>query len=165
MPVLAALDFEVVVVDERDELLTEERFPGVRRVLEDPRLFLASVDHQPEDFVLVVTHDHALDQDLVEHLLAVDLAWLGMIGSQGKVARFLVRFRAAGVPVDTLRRLSAPVGLDIGAETPAEIAVSIAAEVVRVRRRSQGPTQPLSEQPLEARGGDGKAVAPRMSQD
>ena len=62
------------------------------------------------------------------------MAWLGLIGSRAKVSRFFLRLRAAGMDEALFTRLSAPVGLDIGAETPEEIAVSICAELVRVRR-------------------------------
>ncbi len=83
-----------------------------------------------------------------------------MIGSRAKVSRFLVRYRAAGLDETLFRKLCAPVGLDIGAETPAEIAVSIAAELVRVRRRADRDPIPLSSHPLKARGGDGAAQPP-----
>jgi xanthine/CO dehydrogenase XdhC/CoxF family maturation factor len=77
------------------------------------------------------------------------------------VARFFVRWQGAGLDPALFSRLCAPVGLDLGAETPAEIAVSIAAELVRVRRGSRQVPHPLSETPLAARGGDGVAVPPR----
>jgi xanthine/CO dehydrogenase XdhC/CoxF family maturation factor len=109
---------------------------------------------------LVVTHDHRLDQELAEILLPKTCAWIGMIGSRGKISRFLVRFRAAGMDPALFRKLCGPVGLDLGAETPAEIAVAIAAELVRVRRRADRPPMPLSTIPLDARGGDGAARPP-----
>jgi xanthine dehydrogenase accessory factor len=83
-----------------------------------------------------------------------------MIGSRGKISRFLVRYRAAGLDEALFRKLCAPVGLDIGAETPAEIAVSIAAELVRVRRHADRAPIPLSAYPLPVRGGDGTARPP-----
>ncbi len=162
MPLLRALDFDVTIVDDRDDLATEERFAGARVVHADAAEYAESLDADPHAFWLVVTHDHALDQRIVESLLPRSCAWLGMIGSKAKVARFLVRFRAAGLDPALFRKLCAPVGLDIGAETPAEIAVSIAAELVRVRRGTNRVPQPLSEVPLEARGGDGKARAPAL---
>ncbi|TNE86772.1 MAG: xanthine dehydrogenase accessory protein XdhC [Deltaproteobacteria bacterium] len=161
-PMLDALDFDVIVVDGRDELNTAERFPKAQRVLEDGRGYAASLPDDDDAYRLVVTHDHALDQDLVEAMLSKRCAWLGMIGSRGKVARFLVRYLAAGVDQSLFQNLSAPVGLDLGAETPAEIAVAIAAEVVAVRRRSVAPAIAMSKHPLEARGGDGTATPPRL---
>lgn len=150
----ASAGFRVTVVDERDELLESADLPaGVRRVEGDPRLLLPRLPTGPRSHHLVVTHDHALDQDLVERLLPEHLAWLGLIGSRAKVTRFFIRFRAAGMDPALFARLSAPVGLDIGAETPGEIAISIVAELVRVRRRAQRPPVPLSEHALPARGG------------
>lgn len=157
----AAAGFRVTVVDDREDLLEDALLPeGVRRIEGDPRRLLAQLPSGPLSHHLVVTHDHGLDQDLVERLLPTDLAWLGLIGSRAKVTRFFVRFRAAGMDPALFTRLSAPVGLDIGAETPAEIAVSIVAELVRLRRRADRPPTPLSESPLPARGG--AAVAPAL---
>ena len=159
-PVLIALDFDVTVVDEREELAVPERFAGAAVRCVDPRLFARDLPGDPDAYWLIVTHDHALDQDLGEILLPKTCAWIGMIGSRGKIARFLVRWRAAGLPEALFQRLCAPVGLDIGAETPAEISVSIAAELVRVRRGADRAPMPLSAQPLSARGGDGVARPP-----
>lgn len=156
------LGFEVSVYDERDEWLTPERFPGCRLVPGNPRRQLPTTG--PLDYLLIVTHEHALDQDLLEALLPGHYAWLGMIGSRTKVAKFFLRLRAGGVDEALFRRVSAPVGLDIGAETPEEIAVSIAAELVRVRRGHRGPTPAMSEHPLPARGGDGTALPPALEQ-
>ena len=132
------LDFEVTVVDERPEWLELERFPGCALRLSDPRRVLQDLPDGPLAYHLIVTHDHGLDQDLVEALLARPLAWLGLIGSRAKVSRFFLRLRAAGVDPALFSRLSAPVGLDIGAETPEEIAVSIVAEVIMLRRGATG---------------------------
>ncbi|MEQ1500624.1 MAG: xanthine dehydrogenase accessory protein XdhC [Myxococcota bacterium] len=159
-PLLRSLEFDVTVVDERDELATADRFPGCAVVVGDPRDHARALGDDPDAHWLIVSHDHQLDQDLGEILLPKRCAWIGMIGSRGKIARFFVRYRAAGIDESLFRKLSAPVGLDVGAETPAEIAVAIAAELVRVRRRAARPPIPLSEIPLPARGGDGIAVPP-----
>ncbi len=158
------LGFAVTVVDERPEWLDAARLPDIQRVLADPRRVLEELPQGPLAFHLVVTHSHPLDQDLVEMLLPRDLAWLGLIGSRAKVGRFLLRLRAAGMDPALFPRLSAPVGLDIGAETPDEIAVSIVAELVRVRRGVNRPPLPLSEIPLAARGGDGRAHPPALAE-
>src|SRR6185503_7421286 len=90
---------------------------------------------------LIVTRDHAIDQQLLERLIGHDeLGYLGMIGSRGKVGRFRKRLEARGLLDGELgaarwARLRAPIGLNVGAETPEEIAVAIAAELVAVRRR------------------------------
>lgn len=157
-PLAHSLGYRLTVVDEREGFAVPEHFPPGTTLLEaDPVLSLPRLPTGPRAHHLVVTHDHGLDQALVERLLPTELAWLGLIGSRAKVARFLVRLRAAGMDEALFRRLCAPVGLDIGAETPEEIAVSIAAELVRVRRGADRLPQPLSAIPLPARGGDGRA--------
>lgn len=156
------LGFRVTVVDEREDLATRERFPDARLVVGDPRAHARALATDPRTYVFVTTHTHALDQDLLEILLPRPWAWLGLIGSRAKLAKFFVRLRAAGVDEAHFGRVSGPVGLDIGAETPAEIAVSVAAELVRVRRGSEGPPRSLAEIPLPARGGDGIARPPGL---
>jgi xanthine dehydrogenase accessory factor len=164
-PLLVALDFAVTVVDEREEHADAARFPGCEVERGDPRAHARALPDDPRRYVLLVTHDHALDQDLGELLLPKPCAWLGMIGSRGKVARFFVRWEAAGVDPALFDRLSAPVGLDLGAETPAEIAVAIAAELIRVRRGARRVPRPLSEEPIAARKGDGVAVPPAWKRE
>lgn len=159
-PVLRGLEFEVTVVDDREDLATAERFPGCTLVVDDPRVYARSLPEDDAAHWLIVTHDHQLDQDLGEILLPKSCAWIGMIGSRGKVARFLVRYRAAGIDEALFRKLCAPVGLDIGAETPSEIAIAIAAELIRVRRNADRVPLPLSAIPIAARGGDGVARPP-----
>lgn len=160
VPLLGGLGFDVTVIDERDDLLTPERFPGCTLRLANPVTVAQELSDGPRVWWLIVTHDHALDQALGELLLPRTFAWMGMIGSRAKVARFLVRWEAAGLDPTLFTRLSAPVGLDIGAETPNEIAVAIAAELVSVRRGSNRAAQPLSSGALGLR--PGPAVPPRL---
>ena len=159
-----ALEFDTTVVDDRDEWIRADRFrPEVKCMEADPLRILDQLPFGAHCYHLVVTHAHQLDQDLLERLLPRPLDWLGMIGSRAKLARFFVRLEAAGVDPEQFKRVNSPVGLDIGAETPEEIAVSILAELIAVRRRVQRPPQPLSAIPLKARGGDGRACAPALS--
>ncbi len=157
------LEFEVTVVDAREDYSDPARFPGGVHCLEgEPERLLPQLPLGPDCYHLIVTHDHQLDQRILALLIDQDLAWLGLIGSRAKIARFFLRLRAAGVDPALFRRVSGPVGLDLGAETPAEIAVSIAAELVRVRRGSTRVPHSLSELPLQARGGDGRATPPKL---
>jgi xanthine dehydrogenase accessory factor len=156
------LGFAVTVVDPREDLTEPTRFPGATLVVDDPRRYARALVPDERTYLLVVTHDHALDQDLLEILLPRTFAWMGLIGSRAKAAKFFLRLRAAGMDEALFTRVSTPVGLDIGAETPEEIAVSIAAELVRVRHRVTRPPIPLGEIPLPARGGDGRAQPPAI---
>ena len=136
----AQLGFEVTVVDDRDDWNTPERFPRATRVVADPRAHARALATGAHTWVLVTTHAHALDQDLVELLLPRPLAWIGLIGSRTKATRFFLRLRAAGMDETLFARLRVPVGLDLGAETPEEIAVSIVGELVQVRRGGTAAT-------------------------
>jgi xanthine dehydrogenase accessory factor len=130
----AATGFGVTVVDAREEWLTTERFPQAARELRDPEAAARELKLEAGDSAVVTTHDHALDQRVVQELLQRPLRFTGLIGSFAKQRKFALRLRARGFDDATIARLRTPVGLAIGAQTPEEIAVSIVAELVAVRR-------------------------------
>ncbi len=143
-PLLANLGFTVIVCDDGETGATTVRPAWAAELVES--FDAAEVERllggfTREDYVLIVTRDHAIDQKLLEALIARDeLGYLGMIGSRGKVGRFKKRLEVRGLldgaaGVARWARLRAPIGLDLGAETPEEIAVAIAAELVARRRR------------------------------
>jgi xanthine dehydrogenase accessory factor len=125
--------FEVLVVDEREELNTAERFPGCQLLLDDPSDALHKAQLGDRDWVVIVTHDHQLDERALEAAAANDARYVGLVGSRRKVFRLVERVSSKRDSAMALERLYAPVGLDIGAITPAEIAVSIVAELVALR--------------------------------
>lgn len=139
VPLAAPLGFVPIVVEDLEELGNRERFPGAARIIDsfDVRDW-KDVPLDGRSYAVIVTRDHQVDQKLLESLLDHDLAYLGMIGSQRKVLTFRQRLINKGFAEERLARVHAPIGLDIGADTPEEIALSIAAELVRVRaaRRS-----------------------------
>jgi xanthine dehydrogenase accessory factor len=130
----AATGFGVTVVDARAEWLTAERFPTAARELRDPEAAVRELKLDASDSVVVTTHDHALDQRVVQELLRHELRFTGVIGSFAKQRKFALRLKARGFEDDAIARMRTPVGLAIGAQTPEEIAVSIVAELVAVRR-------------------------------
>jgi xanthine dehydrogenase accessory factor len=127
--------FRVTVVDARPDWLTAERFPKVARRLELPDEVARAQGIGEAAFCCVVTHDHPLDQACVEALLPKTPRYLGVIGSRRKAERFRQRLLAAGVSAEQVAQVECPMGLDVGALTPAEIAVSIVARLIAVRRR------------------------------
>lgn len=127
--------FQVTVVDERAEWLTAERFPHVTRRLEPPEVVARALRGGPNVYCCVTTHDHPLDQACVEALVRTELAYLGVIGSQRKALRFRQRMEAGGFTAAEVARFESPMGLDIDALTPAEIAVSIVGRLISIRRR------------------------------
>ena len=130
----AECGFAVTVVDAREEWLSAERFPTAARQVRDPEAFAREWEAAAEDYVVITTHDHALDQKVVQVLLPRGLRYTGLIGSLAKQRKFALRLRARGASDADIARLRSPVGLAIGARTPEEIAVSIVAELVSVRR-------------------------------
>ncbi len=127
--------FQVTVVDERAEWLTAERFPHATRRLEQPDVVAKTLTGGPQVSCCVATHDHPLDQAVVEALAKTPLAYLGVIGSERKALRFRQRMEAAGFSKDEVARFESPMGVEIDALTPAEIAVSIVGRLISVRRK------------------------------
>ena len=143
-PLAVQLGFRVTVVDPRAELASEQRFPGAERLVHsfDPDQWGGMLP-DPRAFAVVVTADHATDTRLVLALLPHDLAYLGMIGSRGKRRAAEKAAAEAGIDPGRVARMRTPMGLSIGAETPAEIAVSIAGELVQTLHG--GDAEPMTK--------------------
>ncbi len=134
----AAAGFDVHVADPRDELLTRERFPDAASLVDDYEgEDLARLPFGPDAFVVVATHDHQRDQQIVERVIERPARYLAMVGSQRKALLTRERCLAKGIAPAHVDRLVSPAGIDIGAETPEEIAVSIVAQLVHVRRATE----------------------------
>lgn len=144
--------FAVHVVDEREEWLTAERFPGARLHLEDPAAFARKLPEDPGAFFVVTTHDHALDVATLLPLTGRKRRYLGMIGSQRKALTARARLEHRGVPAESYEDLRSPMGLSIGARTPEEIAVSVVAELIAVRRAAEPPAEQAARAEPEASG-------------
>jgi xanthine dehydrogenase accessory factor len=131
--------FVVTVLDDRPTFANPARLPEAHHILTgDPRDTLASMAPRRGRHMVLVTRGHRLDADCLRIALDMDLAYLGMIGSRRRVRRIKEWLREQGAAEDRIAALHAPIGLDIGAETPAEIAVAILAEIVQHRRRRAG---------------------------
>lgn len=124
--------FRVVVVDEREELNDDAHLPHCERVLLAPRESLHVVAPTEHDHVLVTTHDHRMDEEALEAYARAPHRYLGLIGSQRKILKILARIEQRGA-LPPLQHVYAPVGLDLGAVTPTEIAIAIVAELVALR--------------------------------
>jgi xanthine dehydrogenase accessory factor len=126
--------FRVHVVDDREKFANRERFPTAEEVVaDDISTWLASAALPPHAYAVVVTRGHTNDLEALRTLAPRELRYLGLIGSRAKVARMYDALTADGMPADRLTRIHAPIGLDIGAVTPQEIAVSILAELIAAK--------------------------------
>ena len=132
--IAADAGFRLHVVDDREKFASLERFPDAETVeVDDLPAWLHRIELPPTAYVVVVTRGHTHDFEAVRSLAARDLRYLGLIGSRAKVARIFEALEAEGMPLECLARVHAPIGLDIGAITPAEIAISILAELIAIR--------------------------------
>ena len=126
--------FRVHVVDDREKFANRERFPFAVEVLaEDIPAWVARTSLPPHTYVVIVTRGHTNDLEALRALAPRDLRYLGLIGSRAKIARITEALIADAMPAEILQHVHAPIGLDIGAVTPQEIAVSILAELIAVK--------------------------------
>jgi xanthine dehydrogenase accessory factor len=129
--------FRVTVMDDRDDFVEDARFPAASRVMRldfaDP---FRDIRLHRRTWIVLVTRAHRYDYECLRRLLAgtVPVRYIGMIGSRRRVRAAFRALLAAGVARERVAQVSAPIGLDIGAETPEEIAVSIVAELIALRR-------------------------------
>jgi xanthine dehydrogenase accessory factor len=142
----ADLEFEAWVVDDRAAFASAERFPRAnRRLVGDIGATLEQLkggDIDASVYALIMTRGHAHDEEALYHLATTPAGYVGMIGSKRKIKLIYEDLLARGVPADALKRVHAPLGLDIGSQTVPEIAVSILAELIACRNR--GATLPAA---------------------
>lgn len=142
--VAGQIDFKVAVVDDRADCVNPANFPGAECILGDIELELSRYDINSWTYVVIVTRGHRHDAQALAAVINSPAAYVGLIGSKRKIHKILSELGEQGVPRDRLASVHAPIGLEIAAVTPAEIAVSIAAELIAVRRgRGNLPAHPM----------------------
>lgn len=140
---LTLIDYAVTVVDDRLEFANALLFPQAEQVIcENFGVALQYIDLRLYSAIIIVTRGHRYDLECLRAVLGQPVTYLGMIGSRRRVKGIINTLTEEGVDKDVLSRLRAPIGLDIGAQTPAEIALSIVAEVLATTR--QGTCLPLT---------------------
>ncbi len=151
--VAKVLGYRVTVCDARPVFATAARFPMADEVVVDwPNRFLAGAGPAlgARDAVCVLTHDHKFDVPAIVEALKTRVGYLGAMGSRRTHAERVVRLREAGVDDAGLSRIMGPIGLDIGARTPEETAVSICAEIIALRTGRRAPSLRSTEGPIHA---------------
>ena len=131
LPMARACGYDPVLVDPRPAFGSEARFPGTEISDDWPDEALATIGLDPRTAVVTLTHDPKLDDPAIRAALVSDVFYLGSLGSKRTHGKRVARLEEAGFTADQIARIHAPVGLDIGARSPAEIAVSIMAEVTQ----------------------------------
>ena len=130
-------NFTITVIDDRDDFANRERFPDADAIIvEKFRDAFNSLHFTGREYVVAVTGSHESDAEVLEEAMKKATKYVGMIGSKKKVRTILDRLREKGIDDATIRRVRAPIGISIHAETPQEIAISIVAELVTVRNNA-----------------------------
>jgi xanthine dehydrogenase accessory factor len=138
------LDFEVTVIDDRARFASRERFPDADEiVVDDFQRAIAAQQITSWTYLTLLTRGHEHDEATLQRVVESPAPYIGMIGSRRRVLLVFQRLVEQGVPEHFLDRIYAPIGLDIGARTPEEIALAIMAEIVNVRRRGHAPSLAL----------------------
>ncbi|MFZ3360050.1 MAG: XdhC family protein [Xanthobacteraceae bacterium] len=142
-PIGKILGYDVTIVDPRTAFASPERFPDVKVIAEWPDTALAPLNVDRYTAFVALTHDPKIDDPALLHALARDCFYIGALGSRKTHARRIERLKAAGVSDAAAARIHAPIGLDIGAVSPAEIAVAIMAQITE-RLREEADAVPIA---------------------
>jgi xanthine dehydrogenase accessory factor len=135
LPLVKRVHFRAVVIDDREMFANRERFPEADEVIVtefESSFDRIAIDHS--SYIVIVTRGHIYDKYILERAVKTDAHYIGMIGSKKKIHTLYQNLIREGIPKKVLERVCAPIGLDIGSETPEEIAVSIVAELIKKRR-------------------------------
>jgi xanthine dehydrogenase accessory factor len=132
------LDFDVTIIEDRPEFARAERFEGATVLAGDMAETIASLSYGAQDYVIVATRGHKMDADCVLAAARTDARYIGLLGSRRKTILIAGMLREHGVADDRLSAIHAPIGLDLGGRTPAEIALAILAEIVQLRYGGTG---------------------------
>jgi xanthine dehydrogenase accessory factor len=144
------LDFRIVVVDDRRDLADPQVFSDrVQLTFGDIPQTIRDMEPDEASWIVIVTRGHHLDKDALRAALETNAAYVGMIGSPNKVKHIFKDLLKEGISAERLAQVHAPIGLDLGAETPDEIALSIAAEMVMIRKKASGAPLKTMYQLLE----------------
>ncbi len=137
-PMARIAGLDAVIVDPRTAFATRERFPDVPLHAEWPQDALPKLDIDRYTALAALTHDPKIDDPALVHAFERDCFYIGALGSRKTHARRVERLKAQGVGDETLARIHAPIGLDIGAESPAEIAAAVLAQIIQALRKGDG---------------------------
>lgn len=143
------LGFRIIVVDDRAEYATQERFPEADElIVDDWENALREQRIDEKTYIVILTYAGEYDELALRSVIASKAAYIGMISSESKAKAILSKLRRDKIPEHLLRRVVTPIGIDIGAETPGEIAVSTMAEIIMRRKKGTGKPLSIAEQEI-----------------
>jgi len=147
------LGYRVFVVDDRPEFANPQRFPYAEQtVVTSYDQWSSQLSLNVNTFIVVATRGHRYDDLALESALATRARYIGLLGSRRKTLMIYQRLLQSGIPMERLQQVHAPIGLDIGALTPEELAVSIMSEVVMARRGGKGGAMTMDQWYLDRVG-------------
>ncbi len=130
--------FKVTIIDDRKEFANQDRFPEADEIIvEETEKALTHLKITPSTYIIVLTRGHLKDGEVLGSVIRLNTAYTGMIGSRKKNATVFQHLEEQGISTQELKKVHAPIGMDIGAQTPEEIAVSIMAEIIQVKRQKE----------------------------
>lgn len=132
------LDFKVTILEDRPAFADPDRFDGAAVINADVATTIGRLEYSPQTFLVVATRGHKMDADCVLAAITTNVRYIGLLGSRRKTILIAQMLREAGVSEERLAAVHAPVGLDLGGRTPAEIALAILAEITQLRYRGTG---------------------------
>ncbi|MEA1940048.1 MAG: XdhC/CoxI family protein [Candidatus Caldatribacteriota bacterium] len=128
--------FEVIIIDERKEFANQERFSEAKQIInKKPGKALNNIKITPFTYVVIVTKGHLEDEEALFSVINLNVGYIGMIGSSKKNEVIFQHLKEKGISEEKIKKVYTPIGVDIGAQTPEEIAISIMAEIIRVKRK------------------------------
>ncbi len=127
------LGYDITVIDNRAETLTPERFPEATRLLGDMVDLLKECEITPATSIVVVTYNHEFDKPVLQTVFQSPARYIGVMGNKRKVTNYLANLRALGAEDEHLAKIHLPIGLDLGGERSADIALAVVAEIQAVR--------------------------------
>jgi len=131
--------FRVAIIDDRKEFANQNRFPEADEIIaEEIEEALTHLNITPSTYIIILTRGHLKDEEVLTLVIRSGAAYIGMIGSRNKNATVFQQLTKKGISQEELNKVHAPIGIDIKAQTPEEIAVSIMAEIIQVRREKKG---------------------------
>ncbi|MGQ9777675.1 MAG: XdhC family protein, partial [Thermodesulfobacteriota bacterium] len=134
-PLMKSVGFKVSVVDDSQELLEKKVFPEIEDlILIDMEQFARDLPSDLRTYIVLLSRGFSRDKEILSQLIQKEFKYIGMIGSIRKIKTMKEELRSNGIQEEAFLKLKAPIGLDIGGETPEEIAISIAAEIIAVKK-------------------------------
>lgn len=132
------LNYRVTIVDHRPEYISDERYPNVERKLSMDEFMAEPFEMDSQTSVVIVTHGHSYDMEALKMVIDTPARYIGMIGSRSKISFCFNQLQEEGISEELLKTVHAPIGIDIGGETPPEIALAIMGEIQAVKYNRTG---------------------------